>query len=88
MPLSRHDRTVSHARRPSLGLVAGLTGADLAAPSGCRIHTGEAHMRIGLVLFILFLLIIGGGAVFLMTYDIPAPAEQIEKVIPNDRFAR
>lgn len=45
-------------------------------------------MRIGLVLFILFLLVIGGGAVFLMTYDIPAPTEQIEKVIPNDRFAR
>lgn len=45
-------------------------------------------MRFGLVLFVLFLLFVGGGAVFLMTYDIPAPTERIEKVIPDDRFPR
>ena len=27
-----------------------------------------------------------GGAVFLMTWDIPPPTSRIETVIPNDRF--
>lgn len=45
-------------------------------------------MRFSLVIFVLLLLFVGGGAVFLMTYDIPAPSQQIEKVIPNDRFPR
>jgi len=29
-----------------------------------------------------------GGAVFLATWDIPAPVAVVEKVIPNDRFPR
>lgn len=29
-----------------------------------------------------------GGAVFLATWDIPAPTAVVEKVIPNDRFPR
>lgn len=29
-----------------------------------------------------------GGAVFLATWDIPAPTAAVEKVIPNDRFPR
>jgi hypothetical protein len=29
-----------------------------------------------------------GGAVFLATWDIPAPITKIEKVIPDDRFPR
>ncbi len=31
------------------------------------------------------LLIIGGG-VFLMTWDIPAPSEKVTKTLSNDRF--
>ena len=27
-----------------------------------------------------------GGAVFLATWDMPAPTATVEKVIPNDRF--
>lgn len=40
--------------------------------------------------FILALVVIllVGGAVFLATWEIPAPSEQIEKTIPNDRFER
>lgn len=35
----------------------------------------------------LALLIAGGVALFLMTWEMPAPVTPIEKVIPNDRFA-
>ncbi|NVJ97291.1 MAG: hypothetical protein HWE25_04005 [Alphaproteobacteria bacterium] len=31
-------------------------------------------------------LVLVGGAVFLMTWDIPAPSEQVTKTLSNDRF--
>ena len=36
----------------------------------------------------LLLLLAGviGGVVFLLTWDIPPPSQQVEKVIPNERF--
>tara|TARA_B100001540_G_scaffold315805_1_gene343974 strand:- start:883 stop:1023 length:141 start_codon:yes stop_codon:yes gene_type:complete len=40
---------------------------------------------------ILFLLTLGGvlgGAVFLMNWDIPAPTQRVETIIDNDRFPR
>ncbi len=40
---------------------------------------------------ILLLLILGGvgvGAVFLATWDIPAPSQTVEQVLPDDRFPR
>jgi hypothetical protein len=40
-------------------------------------------LRIGLVA--LLLLIVGGG-VYLATWDIPAPKNHVEKIIPDDRF--
>lgn len=40
-----------------------------------------------IVLFFLVIMIVG-GAVFLATWDIPAPIAKIEKVIPDDRFPR
>ncbi len=39
------------------------------------------------VLFAVFVLLVG-GAVFLATWDIPAPGEDIERVIPDERFPR
>lgn len=38
------------------------------------------------IIGILLLLVIGGGVVFLLTWDIPPPQGPIEKVVPNDRF--
>lgn len=37
---------------------------------------------------VFLLLLIGGGAglVFLMNWDIPAPAQKVEKVLPDDMF--
>ncbi len=39
-------------------------------------------------ILVIFVLAIVAGGVFLATWDIPAPSEQVEKTIPNDRFAR
>ena len=33
-------------------------------------------------------IVVIGGAVFLATWDIPAPSASVEKVIPNDRVLR
>lgn len=38
-----------------------------------------------IVLF-LFFVVVAGGAVFLATWDIPAPVADVERVIPDDRF--
>ena len=40
-----------------------------------------------LVMLAVVLLIVG-GAVFLATWDIPAPVSTVEKVIPDDQFPR
>lgn len=40
-----------------------------------------------IVLFV-FLLVVAGGAVFLATWDIPAPVADVERVIPDDRFPK
>lgn len=40
------------------------------------------------VMAVLVVAVIVGGAVFLATWDIPAPMSTVEKVIPNDRFPR
>ena len=40
------------------------------------------------VVFMALLLIIVSGAIFLVTWEIPAPVAQVEKVIPNDRFKK
>jgi hypothetical protein len=42
--------------------------------------------RLWLVIFVLLLLVIGGGAVFLLFWDIPAPSQKVEKVLPDDAF--
>jgi hypothetical protein len=40
-----------------------------------------------LIVFTVFAVIVG-GAIFLATWDIPAPVATIEIVIPDDRFPR
>jgi hypothetical protein len=39
-------------------------------------------------LLVLLLLVLIGGAVFLLTWDIPAPTARVEKTIPNERFSK
>ncbi|MDG2313735.1 MAG: hypothetical protein P8M15_06870 [Alphaproteobacteria bacterium] len=40
------------------------------------------------ILIIFIFVVIVGGAVFLANWDIPAPLQSIEKVLPDDRFSR
>lgn len=53
---------------------------------------GEIHGRIVfmkkylLVVALVFVALVGGGLVFLATWDIPPPTQPMEQVIPNDRF--
>ena len=39
-------------------------------------------------IIVVTLVILVGAAVFLITFDIPPPSSQVEKVIPDDRFPR
>ena len=38
------------------------------------------------ILLMIAALAVVGGAIFLMTWDIPAPAEKVSKTLSNDRF--
>ena len=40
------------------------------------------------MMLILLVVILLGGLIFLMTWDIPAPVQHIERVIPDERFPR
>jgi hypothetical protein len=41
--------------------------------------------KVGLGILVLLLLVLVAGGVAMMTLDLPAPREPVEKVIPNDR---
>ena len=45
-------------------------------------------MRFVAFLFVLIILLLGGGTAFLMTWDIPPPTAPVQKVIPNDRLPK
>jgi len=40
------------------------------------------------IVLALIVVVVIGAAAFLSTWDIPAPNQQVEKVIPDDRFPR
>jgi hypothetical protein len=40
------------------------------------------------VLIIFLVLVLAGGTVFLLSWDMPPPSEKVEKVIPNERILR
>lgn len=41
-----------------------------------------------LIVVILGLALAAGGAVFLTTWEIPAPTRPVEKILPDDRFPK
>lgn len=43
-------------------------------------------MRLSTVLMLLLLASLAGGALFLATWEIPAPSAPVERVISNDNF--
>jgi small neutral amino acid transporter SnatA (MarC family) len=48
----------------------------------------EVMGKFWLVIFAILFIGIGAGVIFLMTWDIPAPQERTEKVLPDDMFPR
>ena len=40
------------------------------------------------VIAVAVLALLGAGAAFLATWEIPPPSAKVEKVIPDDRFSR
>jgi hypothetical protein len=44
--------------------------------------------KLTLILVLLVVLGVAGAAAFLATWDIPAPTNTVEKVIPDERFRR
>jgi hypothetical protein len=42
--------------------------------------------RFWLVVIVLLLLVLAGGAIYLMVADIPAPTQNVEKVLPGEMF--
>jgi len=45
-------------------------------------------LRIGLMVLLGVVVIVGGAMAFLATWAIPAPSTTVEKVIPNEKFSR
>ena len=37
---------------------------------------------------VLFLVLVLGGTVFLVTWEIPPPTSRVERVLPDDKFPR
>ena len=44
--------------------------------------------RMPVVILVLVLVAVAGGAGMLATWDIPAPVNNVEKVLPDERFPR
>jgi hypothetical protein len=44
--------------------------------------------KLASIIIIGALIVLVGGGVFLATWEIPVPATEIERTIPNDRFPR
>lgn len=44
--------------------------------------------RFSKALVLLILITIAGGAVFLMTWDIPAPTSRVEITVPDETFTK
>ena len=44
--------------------------------------------KVSRVVLLLVIVTIAGAAVFLATWDIPAPVKKVERVLPDDRFPR
>lgn len=59
-----------------------MANPALSSPRG----RGGPVSRLSLALFLILVLAVAGGTVFLLTWDIPAPLQDLEQVVPNERF--
>jgi hypothetical protein len=54
----------------------------------CPATTLAEDPTLGRLLLLALLVVLLGGVIFLMTWEIPPPTEQVETVIPDDRLPR
>lgn len=84
LPLNCHDHSLTESTtykklgRPRQSGASPLTPASVSA----------LQRPLVILVLVLLVVLIGGFAAFLAAWDIPAPSAKIEKVIPNERFAR
>ncbi len=60
----------------------------LAGPGDPVCRRKEGTWILGRFLILLVLVVVLGGAIFLLTWDIPPPTAGVEVVIPDDRLPR
>lgn len=66
-------------------MVRGLCCRDAAHHKGISEETVAVGFLMRLILIVI-VLAVAGGAIFLATWDMPAPTSRVEKVIPAERF--
>ena len=86
LPWNRHVCNVSHRRCVCRG--SQLQGAAFTGHRNRTIRKSGVGGKVLKILLGVIVVVLIGGAVFLATWDIPAPNQQVEKVIPDDRFPR
>jgi len=64
-----------------------LPGPQAARPPLVQ-ELSAAMSRLLIVFLAFFVLLIGGGGLFLANWDIPAPKAKVEKTLPNDRLGK
>ncbi|MBT3787908.1 MAG: hypothetical protein HN725_07480 [Alphaproteobacteria bacterium] len=66
----------------------------MSVPLNCKATGADKERNMGpmyrttFIIVILLVTVVVGGGVFLATWDIPAPSEKVEKVLPDKRFPR
>ena len=66
-------------------MVCDLRRFDAAHHKGISKETVAVGFLMRLILIVI-VLAVAGGAIFLATWDMPAPTSRVEKVIPAERF--
>lgn len=66
-------------------MVRGLRRSNAANHKGISEETVAVGFLMRLILIVI-VLAVAGGAIFLATWDMPAPTSRVEKVIPAERF--
>jgi hypothetical protein len=73
---------------PTQGTKPFLASAERAAAAIGRGDASSSMGRVTLVLVLVVLLAVIGGAVFLASWSFSVPRVQVEKVLPDARFPR
>jgi hypothetical protein len=68
--------------------ISSTPAAGIRRDPGCASPECRRMARMSMILGLILILLVGGGVVFLASWDIPAPRAKVEKVIPADRLGK